>query len=193
MAFVIRENNCNPLRKIYVQPMEPSEVNRATVSWLKERGRLWKNAPKLRIESFPAPQFRCQMAAGDTTVGSTPTKDFQPDKFDRRELNRRLRALTKIVRCGDDLQDSGHYHRRRRLPRDARDRLRGANRFEASDTRPALVLLQPSDEFLFFLGHSISSASRLPTPAAFTSVFMTSDIFVCSLRILWCCLDFVLG
>jgi hypothetical protein len=37
MAFVIRENNCNPLRKVCVQPMEPSEVNRATVSWLKER------------------------------------------------------------------------------------------------------------------------------------------------------------
>ena len=38
IAFVIRENNCNPLRKVCVHPMEPSEIDRATVSWLKGEG-----------------------------------------------------------------------------------------------------------------------------------------------------------
>jgi hypothetical protein len=36
VAFVIRKNNGNPLEKVCVHPMGPSEVNRATVSWLKE-------------------------------------------------------------------------------------------------------------------------------------------------------------
>ena len=65
-------------------------------------------------------------------------QDFQPDKFDRRELNLRLRALIQDRECGDDLQDSSCYRWRRWSRRDARDRLPGEDRFEAGDARPDL-------------------------------------------------------
>src|SRR4029077_16967982 len=63
-------------------------------------------------------------------------QDFQPDKFDRRELNLRLRALIQDRECGDDLPDSSCYRWRRWSRRDARDRLPGEDRFEAGDARP---------------------------------------------------------
>src|SRR5271157_3359817 len=44
----------------------------------------------------------------------------------------------KIVRCGDDLQDSSRYRRRRRPRRDARDHLYPTDRCEAGDVGPDL-------------------------------------------------------
>jgi hypothetical protein len=65
-------------------------------------------------------------------------QDFQPDRFDRRTLNRQLRLLAQDRGCGDDLQDSSGDPRRRRPPRHARDRMPAADRFEAGDAWPDL-------------------------------------------------------